>query len=84
MLASASAWEIDAILGYGNCSFHHFQARIPGFLRTAQVRIARRIEVTGLELPQRAPKKLNAYWATIGVDTTWCELDMLWDRYMPF
>ena len=42
MLASASAWEIDAILGYSNCSFHHFQARIPGFLRTAQARIARR------------------------------------------
>ena len=40
--------------------------------------------MTSLELPQPDPKNLNGYWATIGVDTTWCELDMLWDRYMPF
>ena len=40
--------------------------------------------MTSLELPQPAPKNLNAYWATIVVDTTWCELDMVWDRYMPF
>ena len=40
--------------------------------------------MTSLELPQPAPKNLNAYGATIGVDTTWCEQGMLWDRYMPF
>ena len=84
MLASASAWEIDAILGYSNCSFHHFKLAYPAFSGLRKHVSQGGIEMTSLELPQPAPKNLNAYWATIGVDTTWCELDMLWDRYMPF